>query len=99
MKAPILGNVTMLRRARRRENAMQERPLDRMMISVQEGDRETYRCLFPEVARWLRTYFGTRIPSCLVERLVQITLVVIHDKRHTYDPTRPFETWLTAIAQ
>jgi DNA-directed RNA polymerase specialized sigma24 family protein len=95
----MLRRLTMLRKTRRREDAMQGRPWDRMMVAVQDGDRETYRRLFCEVAEWLRAYFSTRVSSCPVERLVQITLIAIHDKRHTYEPSRAFETWLTAIAQ
>ncbi len=34
----------------------------------------------------------------MVDHAVQDTLISIHQKRHTYDPSRPFEAWLGAIA-
>jgi RNA polymerase sigma-70 factor (ECF subfamily) len=33
------------------------------------------------------------------EDVVQDTLLAIHRARHTYDPDRPFEPWLAAIAR
>jgi RNA polymerase sigma factor (sigma-70 family) len=35
----------------------------------------------------------------MVDDTVQEVLVAIHLKRHTYDPSRPFEVWLLAIAR
>jgi RNA polymerase sigma-70 factor (ECF subfamily) len=35
----------------------------------------------------------------MVDDAVQDTLLAIHEKRHTYDPARPFEPWLAAIAR
>jgi RNA polymerase sigma-70 factor (ECF subfamily) len=35
----------------------------------------------------------------MVDDAVQDTLLAIHEKRHTYDPARPFGPWLAAIAR
>jgi RNA polymerase sigma-70 factor (ECF subfamily) len=35
----------------------------------------------------------------MVDDATQDTLIAIHEKRHTYDPARPFEAWLAAIAR
>jgi DNA-directed RNA polymerase specialized sigma24 family protein len=99
MRALISGSAAILRKTRRQDSVTQDRPWDRMMLAVQEGDRETYGRLLFEVAGWLRTYYNTRVSSYVVERLVQATLTAIHEKRHTYEPSRSFETWLMAITQ
>jgi RNA polymerase sigma-70 factor (ECF subfamily) len=35
----------------------------------------------------------------MVQDAAQDTLIAIHLKRHTFDPSRPFEAWLRAIAR
>jgi RNA polymerase sigma-70 factor (ECF subfamily) len=35
----------------------------------------------------------------MIDDAVQDALLAIHEKRHTYDPARPFEPWLAAIAR
>ena len=35
----------------------------------------------------------------MTEDAVQNVLLAIHEKRHTYDPVRPFGPWLAAIAR
>jgi RNA polymerase sigma-70 factor (ECF subfamily) len=35
----------------------------------------------------------------MTEDAVQDVLLAIHEKRHTYDPARPFGPWLAAIAR
>jgi RNA polymerase sigma factor (sigma-70 family) len=40
-----------------------------------------------------------RLPRAMIEDAVQDVLLAIHEKRHTYDPRRPFGPWLAAIAR
>ena len=42
---------------------------------------------------------AARLPPAMIDDAVQDTLMAIHEKRHTYDPARPFGPWLAAIAR
>ena len=72
---------------------------DRLMAAAQVGDANAYRILLSELSAWLRRYFARRLPRAMTEDAVQDVLLAIHEKRHTYDPTRPFGPWLAAIAR
>lgn len=69
------------------------------MGAAQRGDAAAYRRLLSEVAVWLRHYHRRRLPSAMIDDAVQETLIAVHQKRHTYDPSRPFRVWLAAIAR
>lgn len=69
------------------------------MAAAQSGDAAAYRRLLTEVSEWLRRYYARRLPPALVDDSIQDTLMAIHQKRHTYDPARPFEPWLAAVAR
>jgi RNA polymerase sigma-70 factor (ECF subfamily) len=70
------------------------------MARAQAGDRDAYRALLeeigPVVLGWLRRWLAD--PEDLAD-VYQDTLVHLHRARHTYDPARPFEPWLFAIAR
>jgi len=70
------------------------------MARAQAGDRDAYRELLeeigPVVLGWLRRWLTD--PEDLAD-VYQDTLVHLHRARHTYDPGRPFEPWLFAIAR
>jgi RNA polymerase sigma factor (sigma-70 family) len=70
-----------------------------MMAAAQAGDAAAYRALLAELATWLRRYYIRRLPPTVTEDAVQDALLAIHEKRHTYDPSRPFGPWLAAIAR
>jgi RNA polymerase sigma-70 factor (ECF subfamily) len=72
---------------------------DRMMADAQAGDANVYRTLLAELASWLRRYYARRLPHAMTEDAVQDVLLAIHEKRHTYDPSRPFGPWLAAVAK
>jgi len=70
------------------------------MERVQTGDGDAYRALLediqPLIRGMLRRWFAD------AEELAdagQETLLTLHRARHTYDPTRPFERWLGALAR
>jgi RNA polymerase sigma-70 factor (ECF subfamily) len=71
-----------------------------LMARAQEGDRDAYRALLedigPVVLGWLRRWLGN-VPD--LADVYQDTLVHLHRARHTYDPSRPFEPWLFAVAR
>jgi RNA polymerase sigma factor (sigma-70 family) len=72
---------------------------DKLMASALAGDAHAYRSLLVELVPWLRRYYQRRLPLMMVEDSVQDVLLAIHEKRHTYDPSRPFAPWLAAIAR
>lgn len=72
---------------------------DRMMAAAQAGDANAYRILLAELAVWLRRYFARRLPPAMTEDAVQEVLLVIHEKRHTYDPSRALRPWIASIAR
>lgn len=70
-----------------------------LMAAAQRGEAGPYRRLLELLRPWLERYFRRRLPLPMVEDMVQETLISIHEKRHTFDPGRPFEPWLAAIAR
>ena len=70
-----------------------------LMGAAQDGDAVAYRRLLGEVTPWLRRYYAHRLPPPMWDDAVQDVLIALHEKRHTYDPARPFEPWLAAIAR
>jgi len=72
---------------------------DTMMAAAQAGDANAYKTLLAELASWLRRYYRQRLPPAMTEDAVQDVLLAVHEKRHTYDPSRPFGPWLAAIAR
>ena len=69
------------------------------MAAAQRGDASAYHRLLSEVAIWLRRYYARRLPPAMIDDTIQDTLIAVHEKRHTYDPSRPFGAWLAAIAR
>ena len=69
------------------------------MIAAQGGDAKAYRALLAALRPWLLSYFRRRLPGADVEDLVQMTLLSLHEKRHTYDPGSPFLPWIAAVAR
>ncbi|WBO24049.1 sigma-70 family RNA polymerase sigma factor [Sphingomonas abietis] len=70
-----------------------------LMAAAQGGHGGAYRRLLGELREWLVRYFARRLPQGSVDDAVQDTLIAIHEKRHTYDPARPFRPWLAAVAR
>jgi RNA polymerase sigma-70 factor (ECF subfamily) len=70
-----------------------------LMAAAQAGDSRAYEQLLRELNRWLRRYYARRLPGPSAEDATQDTLLAIHNKRHTYQPSRPFGAWAMAIAR
>ena len=71
----------------------------RLMAAAQDGDGIAFRRLLDGLRRWLERFYARRLPPAFVDDAVQDTLIAIHEKRHTYDRTRPFRPWLNAVAR
>lgn len=70
------------------------------MHLAQQGDRDAYRSLLEDVEPVLRAVLRRRLGDATdVADVLQETLLRVHQARHTYDPSRPFEPWLLAIAR
>lgn len=70
-----------------------------LMAAAQTGDALAYKTLLAELVPWLRRYYIKRLPVAMTDDAIQDVLLAIHEKRHTYDPARPFGPWLAAIAR
>ena len=70
-----------------------------LMAAGQQGHAGAYRRLLGELREWLLQFYSRRLPPAYVEDAVQDALLSIHEKRHTYDPSRAFGPWLNAIAR
>jgi RNA polymerase sigma-70 factor, ECF subfamily len=72
----------------------------RLMAAAQDGDRTAYDRLLRQILPFIRAIAARqhRTPD-RIEDVVQDVLLTIHRVRHTYDPTRPIEAWLGAIAR
>jgi RNA polymerase sigma factor (sigma-70 family) len=76
-----------------------EESLRDLMIRSQGGDKQAYAVLLEQTGRWLSRFFAQKISADAVDDLVQDTLISLHRKRASYDPSRPFLPWLAAIAR
>ena len=66
-----------------------------------DGDAAAWRVLLTELGGHLRPYFARQLfdGGADAEDLVQETLIAIHAKRATWDPSRSFTGWAWAIAR
>ena len=77
-----------------------EDELKALMVRSLNGDGAAYGELLRRLNRHLRAYFARRLGSAAdAEDLLQETLIAMHARRSTYDPTRPFTAWVHAIAR
>src|SRR5271163_1621294 len=51
------------------------------------------------LARHLRSYYARRVDPAAAEDAVQETLIAIHSRRATYDPSQPLTAWVYGIAR
>ena len=69
------------------------------MAAAQDGDRAAYERLLRDVVPFVRAVVARQHRGDRVEDVVQDVLLTVHRVRHTYDPARPFETWLATSAR
>ena len=70
------------------------------MAAAQSGDRKAYARVLADSVPLIRAVArrqGVRPDN--LDDVVQETLITIHRVRHTYDPARPYDAWLSAIAR
>ena len=69
------------------------------MLAALGGDTSAYRMLLSGLTRHLRSYYARRLDSGAAEDAVQESLIAIHTRRATYDPSLPFTAWVYGIAR
>ena len=87
---------------RKIDSASQERSQWRaeLMARVQDGDRDSCRVLLDDIGPMLTNFLRRRIADRdELEDVYQETLMALFEARHTYQPSRPLEPWLFAIAR
>ncbi|MEI9993036.1 MAG: sigma-70 family RNA polymerase sigma factor [Rhizomicrobium sp.] len=77
-----------------------EAELKALMVRSLAGDGAAYAELLRKLQMHLRAYYRRRLGSAAeAEDLLQETLIAMHTRRATYDPSRPFTAWVHAIAR
>lgn len=70
------------------------------MERVQGGDGEAYRALLDDIGPAVLHFLRRRIVNAAdVDDVYQEVFIALHRARHTYQPSRPLEPWLFAIAR
>ena len=70
------------------------------MAEVQRGDRAAYRALLDDIGPFVQQFVRRRVGDAEdAKDVYQDILMAVHRARHTYEPGRPFEPWLFAIAR
>jgi RNA polymerase sigma-70 factor, ECF subfamily len=81
-----------------------EKALRDLMLDAREGDGQAMARLLAELSPRLRGYIRRQLLRCGqsdpadAEDLLQVTLLAIYTKQHTYDPAQPLNGWVHAIA-
>jgi RNA polymerase sigma factor (sigma-70 family) len=70
-----------------------------LMERLQRGDAEACRLLLDDVGPALTRFLRARVAIDEVEDVYQETFMALFQARHTYEPGRPLEPWLFAIAR
>ncbi len=76
-----------------------------LMLRAREGDGKAMGRLLAELSSKLRGYIRRQLLRCGhtdpadTEDLLQVTLLAIYTKQHTYDPAQPLAGWVHAIAR
>lgn len=100
VRAPTSSAERMTRsRARQESWDTRSERWGRLMTAAQAGDSDAYEQLLRELNRWLRSFYARKLPGPAAEDATQDALLAIHNKRHSYQPSRPFGAWVTAIAR
>jgi len=70
------------------------------MVRSLGGDGAAYAELLRKLQGYLRAYYLRRLGRAAdAEDLLQETLIAMHTRRATYDPSRPLTAWVHAIAR
>ncbi len=78
-----------------------EEELKALMLQGLSGDPAAHRAFLSGVSGNLRAFYRSRLSSTPedAEDLLQETLIAIHTRRDSYDPSFPVTAWVYAIAR
>jgi RNA polymerase sigma-70 factor (ECF subfamily) len=69
------------------------------MAAAQAGDRRAYERVLADSVALIRAVARRQgVGADALDDVVQETLLTVHRVRHTYDPARSYDAWLSAIA-
>ncbi|WP_266183106.1 RNA polymerase sigma factor [Dyella humicola] len=69
------------------------------MAAAQDGDKRAYERVLASSVPLIRAAARRRgVAVDTLDDVVQETLLTVHRVRHTYDPSRSYDAWLSAIA-
>jgi RNA polymerase sigma factor (sigma-70 family) len=69
------------------------------MAAAQSGDQRAYTRLLGDSVALIRAVARRQgVPVDALDDVVQETLLTVHRVRHTFDPSRSYDAWLSAIA-
>lgn len=70
------------------------------MVRAQAGDAQAYRALLDDLGPAVLSFLSRRVRDRDdLADAYQDTFLALHRARHTYQPSRPIEPWLFAIAR
>ncbi|MFK7824690.1 MAG: RNA polymerase sigma factor [Oligoflexales bacterium] len=71
-----------------------------LMIQAQLGNQEAYRNLLKELSLAMKKFISQKVGNlCSVDDILQEFLISLHNSLATYDPSRPFKSWVYTIAR
>ncbi len=78
-----------------------ENRLRDLMMKGLNGDAAAHSRLLSELAVLLRGFYSRRLGGdrSYAEDLVQETLIAVHTRRESYDPSKPFTSWAFSMAR
>jgi RNA polymerase sigma factor (sigma-70 family) len=82
--------------AQRRERS---RMRARLMERLQRGDADACRLLLDDIGPAVMRFLRGRVALADLEDVYQEIFMALFEARHTYEPGRPLEPWLFAIAR
>jgi RNA polymerase sigma-70 factor (ECF subfamily) len=80
-------------------NEQADRQRAAWMAAAQAGDRVAYERVLAASVALIRTVARRQgVAVDALDDVVQETLMTVHRVRHTYDPSRSYDAWLSALA-
>lgn len=80
-------------------NEQADRQRAAWMAAAQAGDQRAYSRLLSDSVGLIRAVARRQgVPVDALDDVVQETLLTVHRVRHTFDPSRSYDAWLSAIA-
>ena len=74
--------------------------LENLMMEAQQGNQKAYAQLLRDITPLIQNFLKGKLSNADdVHDVTQEVLISVHKASKTYDPSRPFKTWLFAITR